>query len=271
MTEPILSITKDVLQALVRTARSGMPSEVCGFIVASKERPEVGERLLMMKNMAVDSEHAYEMDDDAVRAAYATFDTNGDEPIAVYHSHVSSEPLMSDLDIRKANDQSLVYVIVGLEARPAKVRAYRVKHFVGNTEVHPVEIAIAPDPPKAASAGLLTPWVLAPGNRVRITYQRANKSANSTCVATVVACGGEAVQLEPDYKTAARLIPLARIRSVHVIVEGRIGANMRRDLESYSGQVRNLLAGNGISAIPSLLATLSSAFPPDIEITMEDQ
>lgn len=265
-----LRITAEVLQGLVRASRNGLPSEVCGFIVASKERPDVGERVLLMKNVATNSTHHYLMDDDQVRAAYTNFDTDGDEPIAVFHCHPTSEALMSDEDIAKAADQDMIYVIVSLQAKPAKVRAYRVKHFVGNSEVTAVEVQIVPDAPRAATMMAPHPWALAAGNRVRLTYQRANKGTNSTCVATVVSCGAYAVNLEPETKTTARIIPLSRIRSVHVLSEGKVGANMRADLQSYSAQLRNHLSGSNVIAIPSLLAALASAFPSGIEISMDE-
>lgn len=264
-----LTLTPAALQNVVKMCRIHFPSEACGFIVADKERPSLGYRAVWMENVSERPLHTFAMADDAVRNFYADCDAAGEEPVAIWHSHPGTAPVMSQDDLRGANDESLAYLILSLAEAVPKARAYAVQRFVGNTEA--IEIPIAMLSESVSDLQMLPsgPWALAPGNQVRIMYQRTNKKPLSTNVARVVGCDQDVVRLDPVYKTAARQIPLERIRSIHVLKESALGTAMRQQLRLYASEVRAHLAGHEVEAVPSLLEALHQAFPSGIAITME--
>jgi proteasome lid subunit RPN8/RPN11 len=264
-----LKMTADVMQELVRGCRARLPQEACAFVVAEKDNPDLGVRVQWMANISLSVVDEYLMDDDAIRLAYGEFDQAGEEVLAVAHSHPTSEPVMSPKDRERAADTTIAYLIVSLAGPKPKVRAYRVERFIGNTIVHDelIDVGQAPQAPQTMPVG---PWALLAGNYVRIAYQRTGKVPLSTAVATVIGCDGLDVSLNPDHKTGPRALPLDRIRSVHVMWEGRLAAATRRQLRSYTGEARILLAGSDLVVLPSLIAALARAFPPHIAVTMDE-
>lgn len=263
-----LTFTPEVMQTMIKMCRLEKPRETCGFIVANKESPALGIRVHYMKNVAENPLRHYQMDDDAVVLAYGEFDDSGEEPIACFHSHPASEAVLSAPDLAAAADEALAYVVVSLAAPTAKVRAYRVQHFIGAHEATEIPISLRPGA-RLRIPEINGPWALAPGNYVRIGYQRTSQAALSVNVSKVLDCDDYQVRLDPDHKTAARSIPIARIQTIHVIRESPTGRIARDRLRAYAGQVRTALVGPGITEVPGLLADLSKAFPREIRITME--
>lgn len=264
-----LWLTEQTMQNIVRTGRIHLPQESCGFIVADVDDPTIGVRMHWLQNVAEHPDREFLMSDEDVTEAYAAFDEVGEEPIAVWHTHPNSEPFMSEKDKAKAVDDSLAYMIVSFMDNKPSVRAYRVQHYIGSTLPSRVDILIQPDAKLDAAALPPGPWALTAGNYVRISYVRTGKTTLSHCVARVTGCDGEVVRLDPDHKTAARMIPLERIRLVHVIREGNPAAAARRQLRSYAGQVRSTMAGHEVGPLPELLAALVKGFPTDMAVTME--
>lgn len=264
-----LTLTPAAMQNMVKICRIHFPTEACGFIVADRDRPDLGSRIVWMENVADRPGHRYAMSDEAVRQAYAEFDQAGEEPLAVFHSHPATDPVMSPDDLRDARDESLAYVVVSLSQPTPRVRAYTIERYIGNTEATEIPITVQSTKLSDLQSLPAGPWCLAPGNRVRIAYQRTNKKPLSTNVALVLGCDQDIVRLDPVHKTAARQIPLERIRSVHVLKESPMGTAMREQLRAYAAEARILLAGLDVMAVPSLLQTLYLAFPPSISITME--
>jgi [CysO sulfur-carrier protein]-S-L-cysteine hydrolase len=265
-----LRMTEDAMQNIIRACRTQIPAEACGFVVAEKDNPTMGTSIRMMPNVHGNPVRNYHMADDQVRAAYAEFDRLEQEPVAVYHSHPVSEPLMSDADRARAADPTLAYLIISFQDGRTKARAYRVRHYIGNTIPYDVPIQVQGKEPLLAKMPR-GPWALLPGNYVRISYQRTGKTALSVCVARVLECDSDVVRLDPDHKTAARMIPLERIRSVHVLSEGAGAAGVRERLRIVAADARTLLASTNVGAVPSMLQTLHQAFPAGISITMEEK
>ncbi len=265
-----LRLTEATMQNVIRMCRLQLPGETCGFIVAEREDPTLGNRVVWMKNVAPKPVSEYQMDDNAIRLAYGEFDQQGEEVVAVFHSHPTTEPFMSQTDLTMAADDSVAYLIISFANGNPAARAYRVEHFIGNTIASQVQIQVQ-RVIKEEVAGLpVGPWALIEGNYVRIGYQRQQKKPISTVVARVVGCDETQVVLDPDHKTAARSLPIDRIRSVHILREGRMAAGLRQQLRVYAGEAKGLLAGHDVVALPSLLEALNRAFPPGIAITMEE-
>lgn len=266
----VLRISESAMQHMVRACRVRMPDEACGFIVADRERPDFGVRCVVMKNVHPNPHNHYRMDDQSVRLAYGDFDRNEEEVVAVFHSHPTGGPFMSDADLEAAADESLAYVIVSFDHPVRKVRAYTVKRFIGNTVASGVQIQVIEEHPEPKDTLPVGPWALQSGNRVRIGYQRVGKATLATVVATVIACDRREVTLDPDNKTGPRTLQFERIRSVHVLREGAVSAAMRTQLRAYASEARALLAGHDTMALPSLLEAMFHAYPPGVAITMDE-
>lgn len=267
-----LRITDAVMQDVVRACRIGLPREACGYIVADQEDVGLGVRVVEMKNVADNPISNCAMDDNEICSVHAEFDQAGEEPIAAWHCHPTTEPFMSTEDLAGAIDDSLIYLIVSFKYETPKARAYGVQHFIGNTIASQVPIMVEQQAPGQQAFAIPTgPWALLAGNYVRIAYQRQHGKPLTTVTALVISCDGSTVNLNPDVKTAARALPIERIRTVHVIRESRIAAAVRMQLRSYANEVRILMAGADVPALPSLVETLSRAYPTSFTITMEEK
>lgn len=262
-----LTVTASTMQDMIAMCRLQMPQESCGFIVAERGS-RTGTRVHWIKNSHEAPHRYYAMRDADVRAAYTEFDAADEEPIACFHSHPTTDAVLSSTDLRMAADESLAYVVVSFRTPVPKVRAFTVQHFIGNSEATPTRIVVEANTMRPTGV-LAGPWALTPGNRVRICYQRTNAPKLSTNVARVVAIDDERVHLEPDHKTAAKSIDLGRIRSIHVLSEGAQGKAARIQLRQLATEAKVLLAGNDVMALPSLMDMLHLAFPKDVAITMD--
>lgn len=262
-------LTPDAMQVMIKMCRLRQPEETCGFIVADSENPDLGVRVHWMNNVHAEPHTNYAMSDDDVILAMNDFDANGENPIGVFHSHPLTPPVLSNVDLREAKDTSLVYLVVSLAEPKASVRAYRVERFIGEAVASPLPISVVAVP--TAPPLFSGPLALSVGNYVRIQYKRQNKTSISTNVARVVAVDDECVRLDPDHKTAAKLIPLERIKSVHVITESMSGRTARAQLRAHASRARGYLAGGDIGPLPEILATLAKAFPVGIAVTMGEQ
>ena len=117
-----MRIRRAVLDEIVAHARADAPLECCGLLIGSGE--EIEERCAAGNLRG--SPVAFLVDPadhfTAIRKARA----RGRTVIGAYHSHPRSPAVPSATDIAEANDPTLVYVIVSLEAPEPDVRAYRI-------------------------------------------------------------------------------------------------------------------------------------------------
>ena len=95
----MLTIGKDLIDAMVTHARADHPDEACGVIAgpAGLDRPE---RFVPMVN-AARSPTFYEFDSMDLLRLYREMDARDAEPVVVYHSHTATEayPSRSYLEI----------------------------------------------------------------------------------------------------------------------------------------------------------------------------
>lgn len=268
----VLTLTIDAVQQMVRMCRHHLPTETCGFIVAPREdggSPSVGSRVVWMQNVHPKPERHYKMDDRAVLMTYKEFDLLQEDPVAIFHCHTDSEPIMSDEDLANAADPTLAYLIVSLADPKPKIRAYGVRHFIGNNEATQIPIVIHDPPAHSPATAPAGAWALSPGNQVRIVYARQGVSRHSTTVAVVVELTDEVVSLDPQHKTAARSIPLERIVSVHVLKESDLAVRIRSDLKQRLQQASILLDWPDVKAMPDLARVLNLTFPSTMLVSLE--
>ena len=125
----MLSIERDLHDAIVAHARRDHPDEACG-VVAGPEGSDRPERFVPMVN-AASSPTFYEFDPMDLLRLYREMDDRGEEPVVVYHSHTATEAYPSRTDIGLAMEPNAHYVVVstregGNSEGPVEFRSYRI-------------------------------------------------------------------------------------------------------------------------------------------------
>ena len=125
----MLTIRRDLVDAMVAHARQDHPDEACGVIAGpvGSDRPE---RFIPMLN-AARSPTFYEFDSTDLLHLYREMDDNDEEPVVIYHSHTATEAYPSRTDIALAQEPGAHYVLVstretGAEDGPHELRSFRI-------------------------------------------------------------------------------------------------------------------------------------------------
>jgi len=140
MTADTLYVTEAVYNEIVTHAREGKPQEVCGLL---RGRGAQAFGLVRGRNVAPDPVKDYVIDARTLLRQF-DFEEEGDEMVAIYHSHPVSPAYPSASDAWNANYPECVYLICSLEDNEAPVvRAFRmVAHDIS---LDPVELRAAFD------------------------------------------------------------------------------------------------------------------------------
>lgn len=135
----MLSIRRDLVDAMIAHARADHPDEACG-VIAGPEGSDRPERFLPMVN-AARSPTFYEFDTADLLALYRDLDDRDEVPVVIYHSHTATEAYPSRTDIAYASEPHAHYVLVSTrDPETAEVRSFRIV----DGEVAEEEIAVLP-------------------------------------------------------------------------------------------------------------------------------
>jgi proteasome lid subunit RPN8/RPN11 len=135
----VLSIRRDLVDAMIAHARADHPDEACG-VIAGPEGSDRPERFLPMVN-AARSPTFYEFDTADLLALYRDLDDRDEVPVVIYHSHTATEAYPSRTDIAYASEPHAHYVLVSTrDPETAEVRSFRIV----DGEVAEEEIAVLP-------------------------------------------------------------------------------------------------------------------------------
>jgi proteasome lid subunit RPN8/RPN11 len=122
----VLVMPTAVHRALVAHARRERPNECCGLLVGAGSRVAFA---VPARNVDASSTTRYRIDPrqhlDLQRVLREAV-----PPIAIigaYHSHPHGTAVPSESDVAEAHYDEWTYVIVGLRARVAQVRAFRIR------------------------------------------------------------------------------------------------------------------------------------------------
>ena len=135
-----LTVPDLLLEDAIAHARRESPLECCGLLAgrAADGVGVVATRFTIGNDAASPTEYATNPRD--MLAAFRAMRASGEEVLAIYHSHPTSEPVPSRRDIaRNTYGESVVHLIVGLAGASADVRAW-VLTETGSREV-PLEVA----------------------------------------------------------------------------------------------------------------------------------
>ncbi|NEE01586.1 Mov34/MPN/PAD-1 family protein [Phytoactinopolyspora halotolerans] len=121
----MLTIRRDLVDAIVAHARKDHPDEACGVIAgpAGSDRPE---RFIPMLN-AARSPTFYEFDSMDLLQLYREMDDRDEEPVVIYHSHTATEAYPSRTDISYASEPHAHYVLVSTrDEHEEEFRSFRI-------------------------------------------------------------------------------------------------------------------------------------------------
>ena len=133
----MLTIRRDLVDAMVRHARRDHPDEACGVLAGpvGSDRPE---RFIEMAN-AERSPTFYRFDSAEQLQVWRAMDAAGEEPVVIYHSHTATEAYPSRTDISYASEPDAHYVLVSTrDPDTHELRSYRI--IDGEVSEEPIEV-----------------------------------------------------------------------------------------------------------------------------------
>ncbi len=135
----VLTIRRDLVDAMVEHARRDHPDEACGVIAGpvGSDRPE---RFIEMLNSAR-SMTFYEFDSGEDYRLYRELESRDEERVVIYHSHTATEayPSRTDIDIASRGYPDAHYVLVSTrDPEDHELRSYRIVE--GEVTEEPVEV-----------------------------------------------------------------------------------------------------------------------------------
>ncbi|MGH3916557.1 MAG: Mov34/MPN/PAD-1 family protein [Pseudonocardiaceae bacterium] len=133
----MLTIRRDLVDAMVAHARRDHPDEACGVLTgpAGADRPE---RFVEMVN-AERSPTFYRFDSAEQLRVWRAMDAADEEPVVIYHSHTATEAYPSRTDISYASEPGAHYVLISTRDPDIhELRSYRI--IGGEVSEEPVEV-----------------------------------------------------------------------------------------------------------------------------------
>ncbi len=133
----MLTIRRDLVDAMVRHARRDHPDEACGVLAgpAGSDRPE---RFIEMIN-AERSPTFYRFDSTEQLQVWRAMDAADEGPVVIYHSHTATEAYPSRTDISYASEPDAHYVLVSTrDPETDELRSYRIVD--GEVSEEPIEV-----------------------------------------------------------------------------------------------------------------------------------
>lgn len=106
-----LTIPGPIFEQMVQHCRSGMPHEACGFLAGGHDA--VVTKIYPLTNEAA-SPVFYRPSSREMIEVFSDMDQNDIDLLAIFHSHVATEPYPSATDRREAHYPDAVYIIVSL-------------------------------------------------------------------------------------------------------------------------------------------------------------
>ena len=130
-----MRIARQVYDGMLEQAREEAPDECCG-IVGGKD----GEATTLYR--ATNAEHSplrYTLDpNDLFRITFREIPENGEEMLAIYHSHTASPAYPSQTDINLATYPDSIYLILSLAEGEEPLRGFRIY----DGEISEVELTV---------------------------------------------------------------------------------------------------------------------------------
>ena len=123
-----MRIAQSLIDEMVAHARADLPNECCGMVGGADGEASV---VIPVVNSAA-SPLRFEMDPQGQYNALKAIEDDGNEMLAIYHSHTKSAAYPSQTDVNQAvNWPDAIYLIVSLQDEDApEVKGYWLKDLV---------------------------------------------------------------------------------------------------------------------------------------------
>jgi len=119
----MLNVKKNIIDALIKHAKSELPIEACGYF--AEMNGEVS-KIYTMKNIDNSSEH-FSFDPKEQFEVIKDMRSNGYKTSAVFHSHPETPARPSREDIQLAYDPNISYVIISLAESEPVIKSFKIK------------------------------------------------------------------------------------------------------------------------------------------------
>jgi [CysO sulfur-carrier protein]-S-L-cysteine hydrolase len=132
----VLTIGRDIVDAIVAHARRDHPDEACGIVAGpvGSDRPV---RHVPMTN-AERSPTFFRFDSLEQLRVWREMDDRDEEPVVIYHSHTATEAYPSRTDLDLAAEPHVHYLLVSTRDEDVEIRSFRIVDRVVTEE----EVAI---------------------------------------------------------------------------------------------------------------------------------
>jgi [CysO sulfur-carrier protein]-S-L-cysteine hydrolase len=130
----VLTISQEILEAIIAHARRDHPHEACGLVVgpAGSDTPT---RHVPMENSA-HSDTFYQFDSMEQLRIWKEMDERDEEPVVIYHSHTATQAYPSRTDINLAPEPGAHYLLVSTrEPDMTEVRSFTILDGVETEEL----------------------------------------------------------------------------------------------------------------------------------------
>lgn len=119
-----LALPATMRDEIVAHARAEAPKEACGLVAGRDGR---ATRAIRCANTHPAPVTRYTIDPREQLRAFRDMEANGEELLAIYHSHPVTQPYPSPTDRAEAHYPDAYYVLVSLRDATPELRAYRVR------------------------------------------------------------------------------------------------------------------------------------------------
>jgi len=120
-----LELPRAAVNRLLAAAQASPDEEVCGFVVRDGNDCVI----LPVRNISTEPTCRFEMDPAGMVEAFRHARDDGEEILAIYHSHPSGPPFPSALDQELAYYPDLPYLVISLGTRGVlELRAFHLGH-----------------------------------------------------------------------------------------------------------------------------------------------
>jgi [CysO sulfur-carrier protein]-S-L-cysteine hydrolase len=109
---------------IVAHARAQAPKEACGLVAG---REAQATRVIRCANAHPGPVTRYTIDPREQLRAFREMEANGEDLVAIYHSHPATQAYPSPTDRAEAHYPEAVYVLVSLRDTDPDVRAFRIR------------------------------------------------------------------------------------------------------------------------------------------------
>lgn len=118
-----LWLDRKLVKVLTEHALSGQPNEICGLLCGPANQ---ATQAIPIRNIAPSLQYQFEMDPQEFIRALAIINTSGQKLLGIYHSHPTSAPIPSPVDVRYANYPDTPYLIIGLGDDEPRLAAWNI-------------------------------------------------------------------------------------------------------------------------------------------------